>query len=133
MFRFRFRLITLLAVMTFIAIGLAAYGMYDRALHAEDRALTKIAGKGGYMYMYSGDGPGALYFPDPNEPQLGLCGTGLIAAYSPTGSPQDFTDADLQLFDDVQTKLRINFSRTRVTPAALQKFKERHPQFKVSP
>ena len=131
MFRFRFRLITLFAVMTLVAITAAAYGMYQRSIHAERQALTRIASKGGYMYMYAGDEAGDLFFPEPGR-QLGLCGTGLIAVYSPTGSPHDFTDADLKLFDHVHTKLRINFQRTRVTSVAIEKFKQQHPRFKVT-
>jgi hypothetical protein len=131
MFRFRFRLITLFAVMSLVAIAAAAYSMYDRSLHAEERALTRIAAKGALMYMYDGQEAGTLYFPDPVAPPRGFCGTGLLAHYGPSGSPQDFTDADLRLFDHVHTKLRISFQRTSVTPAALQKFKKRHPEFQI--
>jgi|GEM_PF-4411634 len=128
MVRFRFRLITLFAVMSVVAIGAAAYGMYQRAIQAEHRALTKIAAKGGFVLVY--EEGGSIHFPQPKGIP-GLCGTGLVKVYSPTGSPQDFTDADLPLFDDVHQKFHISFEGTQVSPAALQTFKQRHPNLQV--
>src|SRR5690349_21098384 len=126
MFRFRFRLITLFAVMSILAIGAAAYGMYQRTILAEHKALTKIGNKGAFIYIYGGDGKraGWMFFPDPKKPEIGVCGTGLVAVYGPAGAPADFSDADLKLFDDVRTKLSIKFKGSRASPAAIEKFKQ---------
>jgi hypothetical protein len=133
MFRLRFRLITLFAVMSIAAVGAAAYGMYQRAAQraklAERRACTQIASKGGYVLLY--DEGAFISFMDPSTPRMGLCGTGLRDVYSPQGSPLNFRDADMALFDEVRKVGSLDLKATSVTSGAVSKFRQRHPDCHV--
>jgi hypothetical protein len=133
MFRFRFRLITLFAIMSLVAVSAAAYGMYQRAVEramvAERRACTQIAGKGGYVLLY--DEGAFITFMDPNTPRMGLCGTGLRGVYGPQGSPLAFGDADIAIFEDVRKIVGLDLKATSVTSTAVNKFRQSHPDSRI--
>jgi hypothetical protein len=61
MFRPRFRLITLLAVTTLIALAAGVFGIYRRAAMAEDLAYKKIAARGGWIVVYTNDSHVAVF------------------------------------------------------------------------
>jgi hypothetical protein len=136
MFRFRFRLITLLAVMTLIALSAGVFGIYHRAALAkaeaakvEDRAYRKISQKGGWVVVET-NASFISFYKGPARPMLG-CGTGVERTYPPIGSSLNFTDQDLDLFDDACRLCIINFTNTHVTPAGIERFKLRHPTWRI--
>ena len=129
MFRFRFRLITLFAVMSIVAVGAAVYGMHRRALIAEHQALLKIAGKGGWVVKSANGSVTVEFFAQqPAKPPMLWCGTGVERTYRPTGDGVDFSDADLVLFDDVLMVSHIKFQGTSISSAAQEDFKRQHPR-----
>lgn len=129
MFRIRFRLITLFAVMTLIALAVGVFGIYRRAVMAEDLAYQKIAAKGGWIVVYTSDSH-VEFLTATAQPFLD-CGTGVERTYSPQGTANDFDDDDLATFEDVKRMCNINFANTRVTLAAAKKFAARHPTWRI--
>ena len=129
MFRFRFRLVTLFALMSLIALGAAAYGAIYRAQMAEDRAFKEVASKGGWIIRYS-NYTYIEFIAAPKQPMLG-CGTGVVMIYWPSGTAHDFEDADLELLEKLPITCTLNLSNTNVSSRAAQKFQQRHPNWHV--
>ena len=130
-FRPRFTLSALMVGVTFAAIVSAVYGMHQRALLAEDRALGKIGNKGGWVLLYTEGAYIEFVAASQSGPLIAGCGTGLERVYRPSGSAASFQDADLVLFEDVRALRSVNFKHTDVSMAAVSEFKRLHPKCHV--
>ena len=135
--RKQFSLAALFVVVTLSSVPAAWYGMRlraqeaeERARRAEDRALVSIGKKGAEVHVY----PGYIRVEFLSREDIAKrnrvprCGTGV---YGPSGSPSDFLDCDLALFDDVRRPIRVDFRLTSVSSGAVERFCSKHPGFQV--
>jgi len=126
--RWQFRLSTLFVVITLLAVIGAAYGNHRRRIARQVRAFEQIAERGGTVLHYT---EGA-YISFDRKGVGGICGTGLIDVYSPTGTPRVFDDNDLVLLDDVIKIANVDLKHTKVTASGVAKFRESHANCNVS-
>src|SRR6478736_8648214 len=103
--RIRYRLKTLLMVMTVVAIIGAVFGNYWRAIQREERALRQIAIKGGEIHRAWSGGVVVVRF----EPS-GHHSCGRTQVIAPRGDAFDFVDKDLSLLDELRGLQAVYFS-----------------------
>jgi hypothetical protein len=132
MFRIRFRLVTLLAVVAVAPVCIAFVGTYMRDAVAEDRALHAVAAKGGLVLDYHRF-PLGTNVSFPSGQWRIACPSLVDRTYLPLTSKITFGDADLELLADIRDLQRISFEHSNVSAAAMQEFKRNNPQIEVTP
>jgi hypothetical protein len=132
MFRLRFRLITLLAVMTLLAPLTAVGGALYRAKVAENKAIQQIAQNGGWVIRYKRFGTSVYLFEKvPRRgPRLGCRGL-VSCTHGPTGSATDYGDRHLESAAEIRDLRSINLQGVSCSQAALDNFKRLKPACRV--
>jgi hypothetical protein len=128
--RRQFSLATLLGVVTLVAIFAAAYGLRHRAVLAEVQALRLISAKGGHVKDY-GSEVYVAFTSSANEPSMIALLCAADRTYLPSSSAGEFTDDDLALFNNLRRPFRVYLSNTRVSRAAAEQFRAKHPHCHV--
>jgi len=124
-FRFQFTLATLLLLMLAACAVAGAYGAMQRAVAAQERAFERIAAKGGVVLVW--ENGTTIQFQPPGP----CCATGLERMVGDFAPSPTFNDADLKQLDQVIQLLRVDFSGSRVSPAAVAAFRTAHTNCKV--
>ena len=126
---FQFRLLTLFAVITAIAVATALFGVRLRRLQVQKNAFDKITAKGGYVHRY-----GSVTVVSFIPRQSGFMDCFPPDRTYPPGANTEptFDDRDLEVLDDILELDSIDFAASNVTKPAVWRFDKTHPKCKVS-
>jgi|RhiMethySRZTD1v2_1073278.scaffolds.fasta_scaffold999973_2 hypothetical protein len=123
--RWQFRLVTLLLVLSVVAVPLAIYGNYRQRLRRQEAAIQVVRAKGGTVFYSSRHV--FVDFSLTAEPKgMGvLCSNERVICPDYAQHPT-FCDADLQLLSDILHLYDVDFRRSKVTEKAARDFQKKH-------
>lgn len=126
---FQFRLLTLFAAISVIAIASTLYGVHLRQLQVQQAAFDRITAKGGFVHRYGG---ATVVTFVPRQ-------TGGMDCFPPdqTYSPAvpmipTFDDRDVMLLDGILALDSVSFSNSQVSKETIWQFAKAHPKCRVS-
>ena len=123
--RSQYRLVTLLLVLSVVAVPLAIYGNHFQRLRRQKTAIQAISAKGGTVF-YSSTRT-FVDFSITAEPK----GMGVLCSnervYCPNYAEEPtFCDADLHLLTDIFYLYDVDFRRSKVSKKTARDFQRKH-------
>jgi hypothetical protein len=123
---FRFRLISLMLI---VALAATVYGWWRRTSLEQQRAISVIASKGGYVWL---DRAGNHVDIEFGVPRHKGCGQIVLLAGPQTKSPS-FSDVDVRVIDKIWWVRAVSFLNSDVSSETIKQFRRAHPQCVVDP
>ena len=123
----RFRLRTLLLLLTLMSVGLAWHAATARADRLEQEAFRRLQARGFTVLHYV---EGA--YIHAGRPTPG-CGTGLLGIYGAQTAATGLTDRDVELFKYIRAVNSLDLRGLPAEESALAIVRKRHPGCYINP
>ncbi|MCI0361224.1 MAG: hypothetical protein L0211_22310 [Planctomycetaceae bacterium] len=124
----QFSIRTLLVLMSVVAAIAAACGWWIHTSRAQRLAINAVASKGGFVWL---DKDGSYVDIEFGVPLHEGCGQIILLA-GPHGKQPTFADNDLTMMSHIWRLRRVSLANTRVSPQAIEQFRESHPHISVT-